>query len=192
QFVQSCILAAVSGKHGERNATLLRQAMQRREPVGPIGFAADQAHQNAARAWQGPFDIGVDGQWMPQFAKIGEPQRRQAAASASPAGRKGRKIAVRERERHQIGRILAEIPWRRGLLKSAALAKDNVHQMPSPVRIAVSSMSPCSPITTSFDCRGVAPQGASNWCRTRSPTACRSSRIGLSLMAIYPLARSTF
>src|SRR5206468_7781893 len=94
------------------------------------------------------------------------------------------KIGIRIREHHEIGRVLADVPWCRGLLETAALAKDDVHQIPdpespSPALIAASSISPCSPITTSFDCLMPAPQGLWNWWRTRSTTACSKRRIGL-------------
>src|SRR4029077_5807114 len=102
---------------------------------------------------------------MAEPRKIGEPQRRQIFAAAPPAGRECREIAVRERENHEIGRVLADVPWRRGLLEPATLAEDDVHQMPNPALIVASSISPCSPITTSFDCLGRAPQGWSNWWR---------------------------
>src|SRR5581483_3057672 len=154
------------------------------EPVRPVGLTTDQAHQNAARLRQRALDIGIDRERMTQFREIGEPQRWQAVATAVPASRKGREIGIREREHHEIGRVLADVPWRRGLFQTAALAEDDVHQTPNPALIAVSLISPCSPITTSFDCLALAPQGLSNWWRTRSPTACKSSRIGLPATAI--------
>ena len=68
---------------------------------------------------------------MAQRDQIGEPQRRQALAAAPPAGRERRKIAVGEREHHEIGRVLTEIDGCRGLLQAMALAEDDVHQTPS-------------------------------------------------------------
>src|SRR6185369_5699954 len=138
------------------------------EAVGPIGLTADQADQNAASLGQRALDVGVDRKRMTQFGEIGEPQRRQAVSAAPPAGRERGQIGIRVREHHEIGRVLADVPWRRGLFQTAALAEDDVHQMPDPERpspalIAASSISPCSPITTSLDWRATAPQGLSNW-----------------------------
>src|SRR5215469_1103743 len=120
---------------------------------------------------------------MAQRDQVREPQRWQAFPPASPAGCERREVAVGEGEHHEIGRILTEIDGCRGLLQAMALAEDDVHQTPNPARMAFSSMSPCSPITTSFDCRGAEPHGLSNWWRTRSPTDWTSNRIGLPLTA---------
>src|SRR5947208_10708078 len=99
---------------------------------------------------------------MAQFRQIGKSQRRQRSAAPPPASRERGEIAVGKRQHHEIGRILTEVPWRRRLLKAAALAEDDVHQTPSRALMAASSMSPCSPITTSFDCLARTPQGMSN------------------------------
>src|ERR1700747_2594958 len=132
---------------------------------------------------------------MTQRNQVGKPQRRQAPPASPPAGGERGEIAVGEREHHEVGRILTEVDGRRGLLQPKTLAKDDVHQAslrPSPTRIACSSISPCSPITTSFERRGPAPQGLSNWWRTRSPTDCTRSRIGVPLTAHKPFAPHTF
>ncbi len=78
------------------------------------------------------FHIGVDRKRMPQRDEISEPQRRQAGATAPPAGRERGKVAVGEGEHHEVGRILTEIDGRRGLLKPMALTKDDVHRTPDP------------------------------------------------------------
>src|SRR5579871_828682 len=98
---------------------------------------------------------------MAKLGEVGQSQRRQVSPAAAPAGSESCKIAVGKREHHKLSRILAEVPWDRSLFETAALAKDNVHHIPSPALIATSSISPCSPITTSFECRGCAPHGVS-------------------------------
>ncbi len=125
---------------------------------------------------------------MAELDQVCKPERGQAGAASAPACGEGGEIAVGEREHHEVGRILTEIDGRRGLLQAMALAEDDVHQfpypeIPNPALIAASSISPCSPITTSFDRRGIAPHGLSNWWRTRSPTDCSNSRIGLPATA---------
>src|ERR1700761_8953414 len=96
---------------------------------------------------------------MAKLGEIGETHWREAALP--PPGREGREVTVGEREHHEIGRILAKVSRDRGLLKPAALAKDDMHQIPSPALMAPSFISPCSPISTSFDWRGRDPQGVS-------------------------------
>src|SRR5579883_3147786 len=102
--------------------------MQGREAVSPVGLAADQPHQHAARLLKRALDVGVDRERMLQACEIGEPQGRQAVSPAPPAGSKGRKVAVGEREHDEIGRILCEIDRYGSLLKPMALAKDDVHR----------------------------------------------------------------
>ena len=130
--IEARIVAPVGRQHGECDAALLRELMQRGETIGPVGFAADQAHQHAARLRQRPLDIGVDRERMTKRREVGEPERRKAATAASPAGRKRGEIAVGERENHEVGRILTEIDGCRGLLQPMTLAKDNVHRITNP------------------------------------------------------------
>src|SRR5258708_23026791 len=138
--------------------------MQRGGTVGPIGFAADQAHEDSARLRQRAFDIGVDRERMAERDQVCKPERGQAGAASAPACGEGGEIAVGEREHHEVGRILTEIDGRRGLLQAMALAADDVHrfpypEIPNPALIAASSISPCSPITTSLDRPDIAPHG---------------------------------
>ena len=181
--------AAVSSRPsaGSTASTMSRsfaKLLQRREPVRPIGLTADQPHQDAARLRQRALDIGVDRQRMTQLREIGEPQRRQAVAAAPPAGRERGEIGIRIREHHEIGRVLADVPWCRGLLKTAALAEDDVHQIIlSPALIAASSISPCSPITTSFDClRALRPRA----CRTGGARARRPPAAAAASACLRP------
>ena len=160
--IEPRVAAAIGRQYGKRDAAPLRELMQRVDTVGPIGFAADQANENAADLRQRALDISIDRERMAQRDQVGEPQRRQAFPPAPPAACECREVAVGKREHHEIGRILTEIDGCRGLLQAMALAEDDVHQTPNPTLIACSSISPCSPITTSLDCRGAAPHGLSN------------------------------
>src|SRR5579863_9343908 len=104
---------------------------------------------------------------MAQRNQVRKPKRRQLGTPSAPACGEIGEIAVGEREHHEVSRVLTEIDGRRGFLQAMTLAEDDVHQLPcpeipSPALIAASSISPCSPITTSFDRRGIAPHGLSN------------------------------
>src|SRR3984957_10119816 len=104
---------------------------------------------------------------MTERDQVRKPERGQAGATSAPTCGERGEIAVGERKHHEVGRILTEIDGRRGLLQAMTLAEDDVHQLPypeipSPALIAASSISPCSPITTSLDRRGIAPHGSSN------------------------------
>ena len=128
--IEPRILATVGRKDRKRDATRFCELMQRSDAILPIGFTADQANQNPLCAGQRPIDIGIDRERMAQRDQIGEPQRRQALATAPPAGGECREIAVGEREYDQVGRILTEIDGCRGLLQTMALAEDDVHLSP--------------------------------------------------------------
>ena len=48
------------------------QLLQGREPIRPIGFPADQTHENAARVRKRAFDIGVDRERMTKLRQVRE------------------------------------------------------------------------------------------------------------------------
>ncbi len=71
---------------------------------------------------------------MAQRDQIGEPQRRQRAVGAMPAGRERAEIAVGKRQGDQIGRRLLEIVGGRRLVKRVAVAVAAMHARSDPQR----------------------------------------------------------
>ena len=117
----------------------------------------------AARKAFGLTDRGVEATWKAQNGSNMSGIRSVCVYCASGPGN----VPAFMDAAAQFGRILAEIHGRGGLFESAALAKDDVHQIPgsgipSPALMAVSSISACSPIRTSFDRLGRVPHGMSN------------------------------
>ena len=97
ECIEPRVVPAVGRQHGERDAALPCKLMQGGEPIAPVGFAADQPHQHAARMCERSLDIGIDRERMAKGREIGEPQRRQACAAPAPAGGERREVAVGER-----------------------------------------------------------------------------------------------
>ena len=87
-----------------------------------------------------------------------QPQGGQPAAP--PPGRESAKVAVGERQHHQLRGRLPEVPGAGAFLQPVAFAEQDVHQA-SAAATAARSRSPFSAITTSREARGSAPQGRS-------------------------------
>ena len=67
---------------------------------------------------------------MGQPAQIGQPQARQGLAAATPGGGERAEVAVCKGQHDKVGRGLAEILGRRGLLKSMPFPQQDVHALP--------------------------------------------------------------
>ena len=131
QVVETRILGPIAGQDRKRDPLPAGQVLHRHQAVGPIAFPADQPDQNGPGARQRAFDIGIDRHRMAQRRKVRKPQPGQRPSrrpGAMPALGKAAEVAVRKRQHHQIGRVLAQIGRHRRILKPKALAKDDVHQ----------------------------------------------------------------
>ena len=121
---------AVARQHGQRLPLGCGQSTYLSQPVFPIWNPADHADQYGIGARKGLLDISVNRNRMPECGQVGESQARQRRAllpCAMPPGREGLKIAVRERQSHEIGWRLLKVGRGLGFLEPEALAKDHMH-----------------------------------------------------------------
>jgi hypothetical protein len=120
----------VPGQDGKRDGPFPRQRLDLLQSIGPVRHAADQPDQDPLRSAQRLLDIGIDRKRVLEGRQIGQPQRGKpplAPAAPVPARRKGAKVAVGQRQDHQIGGALPQVDRRLGVVKAVAFAEDDVH-----------------------------------------------------------------
>ena len=144
QLSQGGIELVVAGQQREAYFALRANARQLFGAVTPIVQTSQEARDHDPGADDHRIYIKIDGEWMPQLANVGQPQRRQGFTRGLPGARGSAQIAVRERQQHKIGGRLPEIVGRIRRIETVRLGDQHVHaSLPPNGRFDGRSVKPC-------------------------------------------------
>ena len=173
------VIAIFAGQHGQRDAALARQcSTNARCRISTESSPTEQADDDYPSVSGNTFDPQIDRHRMAQVAQMREPHARQHSALGLPSRRKTSKIAVGERQHHDVARRLGEVNRCDNLVaRLVELVVSRCIVQPKPFNWSSACVTPARsrpfrPMTTSRPLRiSDADHGRSYWCVTRRPTA---------------------
>ena len=162
-FEQPRIVAVLARQHGKHNARLARERRQRLDAVAPPVEPAEQPHDDDLGVARHRVRPQIDGHGMAQVTQMREPQARQHSTFRGIGDGETGKVAVGERQDHEVARALAEIDRLDDVVEARGACLQQVHRVYPPSDFAIASRSrPFRPMTTRLPCRASpAPHGRS-------------------------------
>jgi hypothetical protein len=108
-FGEASIVAVLSGQHGKGDAPLARHRAEGLYPVAPPVEATEQPDHDHLGVLAGLLDPKVDRHRVTQVAQMREPYTRKLTLFQRVGGSEPGKIAVGERQHHDVARRLGQV-----------------------------------------------------------------------------------
>ena len=152
-LIEARVGAILAGQDGERDGPFARHLRERLDAVAPPIEPAEQPDHDHLGVAADRVDPQIDRHRVTQFAQMRQPQARQPVLLRRVSRSETGKIAIGERQDHDLARRLAEIDRLDHVVETDGACLKEMHGYSSSALATASRSRPLRPITTRFPCR---------------------------------------